>query len=266
MDDVKEHARQRLTSAGTAGAPGKQTKLPDFTVWGDIDEETMTKVRRLTAEQMERAWHTVPQVTHHDLADITELENLRQRLKGRANAAGAKLTITAMLVKIAASALRLFPYFNSSIDIDRATIIRKSFINIGVAVDTPHGLLVPVISAPDTKNIKEIALELDDLSSRARERKVKPEELRGATFTISNLGGIGGTGFSPIVNWPEVAILGVSRSRTQPEWTGAEFKPRLMLPISLSYDHRLIDGAEAARFVRWIADTLEEPMLLALEG
>jgi pyruvate dehydrogenase E2 component (dihydrolipoamide acetyltransferase) len=249
-----------------AGAPVAQ--LPDFSRWGQVRRGPMSKIRRLTGEQMTRAWLTAPQVTHDDLADVTDLEALRQRFKGRVEAAGGKLTVTAILVKVAASALKVFPKLNASLDPDAGEIVFKEFVHIGVAVDTEHGLLVPVIRDADRKNITEIAVELDDLAARARARKLKPDEMQGGTFSISNLGGIGGTGFSPIVNWPEVAILGVSRGRVQPEWNDelGSFEPRLMLPLSLSYDHRLVDGAEAARFVRWVAEALEEPLLLALEG
>lgn len=266
LDDVKDHARHLLEgprpTADTLPAP----PLPDFSKWGETEEEAMSKVRRLTAERMDRAWRTIPQVTHNDSADVTELDRLRKRFKGTVEEAGGKLTVTAILVKIAASALRRFPEFNSSIDTQRQLVIRKKFVNVGVAVDTPRGLLVPVIKDADTKNVKSIAIELNDLATRARERKLMPEEMQGATFSISNLGGIGGTGFSPIVNWPEVAILGVSRGQVQASWNGEGFEPRTMLPLSLTYDHRLIDGAQAARFLRWVAEALEEPMVLVLEG
>ena len=219
-------------------------------------------------EAMTRAWLTAPQVTNHELADITELEDLRRILKPRVESAGGKLTMTAILIKIVASALKLFPDLNASIDYPGSEIIYKDYIHIGVAVDTDRGLLVPVIRDADKKNITEIAIELDDLAGRARTRKLKPDEMQGGTFSISNLGGIGGTGFSPIVNWPEVAIMGVSRSRIQPEWDDEleDFEPRRMLPLSLSYDHRLVDGAEAARFLSWFTQAVEQPLLLALEG
>jgi pyruvate dehydrogenase E2 component (dihydrolipoamide acetyltransferase) len=215
---------------------------------------------------MARAWTTVPQVTHHDLADITELEQLRKQYRTRVEQSGGKLTLTAMMIKVAASALKVFPTVNASIDLAADEIVFKDYIHVGVAVDTERGLLVPVIRDADRKNITEISVELDDLARRARDRKLKPAEMQGASFSISNLGGIGGTGFSPIVNWPEVAILGVSRGSVEPRWIDGEFRPRLMLPLSLSYDHRLVDGADAARFVRWLAEALEEPLLMALEG
>lgn len=268
IDDVKAAVNKRLSRGpeGPVGIPSAE--LPDFSRWGGVRREPMSKIRSLTASAMSRAWLTAPQVTNHDLADITDLEELRRAYKGRVESAGGKLTMTAILIKVAASALKLFPDLNASIDPAGGEIIYKDYVNIGVAVDTDNGLLVPVIKNADTKNITEIAIELDDLAARARNRKIKPDEMQGGTFSISNLGGIGGTGFSPIVNWPEVAILGVSRSRIQPEWDDEieDFEPRRMLPLSLSYDHRLVDGAEAARFLAWFTEALESPLLLALEG
>jgi pyruvate dehydrogenase E2 component (dihydrolipoamide acetyltransferase) len=268
IDDVKAAVNRKLSraSAGTVGVP--TAELPDFSRWGTIRREPMSKIRTLTAEAMSRAWLTAPQVTNHELADVTELEELRHAYKSRVESAGGKLTMTAILIKVAATALKRFPDLNASIDPAGGEIIYKDYVNIGVAVDTDNGLLVPVIKNADRKNITEIAVELDDLAARARTRKLKPDEMQGGTFSISNLGGIGGTGFSPIVNWPEVAILGVSRSRVQPEWDDEieDFEPRRMLPLSLSYDHRLVDGAEAARFLAWFTEALESPLLMALEG
>lgn len=265
IEDVKTHARERLDGR-SEGAVTVTRPMPDFSRFGPVEEEPASKIRRVTAERMSHAWHTVPQVTHHDLADITRLEEARSRYRTRGRHAGAPLTVTAIIVKVAASALQVFPDLNSSFDGDRKVTIHKGFTNIGVAVDTDHGLLVPVIRDADRKNIVEIAFELEDLAGRARERKLTPDEMDGGTFSVSNLGGIGGTGFSPIVNWPEVAILGVSRSSYQPVWEGEAPERRLLLPLSLSYDHRLVDGAAAARFLRWIAEALQEPLLLALEG
>jgi pyruvate dehydrogenase E2 component (dihydrolipoamide acetyltransferase) len=266
IDDVKAYASQRLSELGSPKLPTAAPALPDMSAWGPIRREAMSKIRRVTAKNMAHAWSTVPQVTHHDHSDITRLEALRKRFKGRVDNAGGKLTVTAILVKVAASALKAHPTLNASLDTAAEQIVFKDYCHIGVAVDTEHGLLVPVIRDADSKNVTQIAIELDDLAARARERKLKPDEMQGASFTISNLGGIGGTGFSPIVNWPQVAILGVSRGRMEPIWTGADFEPRLILPLSLSYDHRLVDGADAARFLRWIAEALEQPLLLALEG
>ncbi len=268
IDDVKAETTRRLNRGAASGVGVPAAELPDFSRWGTIRREPMSKVRSLTSEAMTRAWLTAPQVTNHELADITDLEELRRIFKPRVESAGGKLTMTAILIKVAATALKRFPDLNASIDPAGGEIIYKEYVNIGVAVDTDRGLLVPVIRDADKKNITEIAVELEDLAGRARSRKLRPEEMQGGTFSISNLGGIGGTGFSPIVNWPEVAILGVSRSRVQPMWDDEEedFHPRRMLPLSLSYDHRLVDGAEAARFLSWFTQALERPLLLALEG
>jgi pyruvate dehydrogenase E2 component (dihydrolipoamide acetyltransferase) len=266
IDDIKATAKRELNRTDPAAARGSSPDLPAFETWGPIRREPMTKIRRVTAENLARAWITVPQVTNNDFADITNLEDARKSYRSRVEAAGGRLTLTAIMVKIVASALRIYPKLGASIDPGRQEIVFKDFVHIGVAVDTERGLLVPVIRDADRKNITNISVELDDLARRARDRKLTPVEMRGAVFSISNLGGIGGTGFSPIVNWPEVAILGVSRGSLEPRWNGHEFVPRLMLPLSLSYDHRLVDGAEAARFLRWLAEALEQPLLLALEG
>ena len=261
-DDIKAHARNLLVHTPAAAEP--TPKLPDFSRWGSISEEPASKIRRVTAERLSRAWRVVPQVTNHDTADITHLDELRKRFKKRVADAGGTLTMTAILVKVCATALRQFPDLNSSFDPAGNAVIRKHYVHIGVAVDTEHGLLVPVIRNADQKSITEISAELDDLAERARSRKLQLDEMEGATFTISNLGGIGGTAFSPIVNWPEVGILGVSRGRIEATWVDDGFSPRLNLPLSLSYDHRLVDGALAARFLRWLSEALEEPLLLSL--
>jgi pyruvate dehydrogenase E2 component (dihydrolipoamide acetyltransferase) len=206
----------------------------------------------------------LPQVTQHDEADITDLEAFRKAQAGAAEARGTKLTVVALLLKACASALKAFPDFNASLAPDGKALIVKRYVHIGVAVDTPAGLVVPVIREVDRKGILDLATELGDLSARARERKLKPEELQGGSFTISSLGGIGGTAFTPLVNWPQVAILGVSRAAMKPVWDGAAFAPRLMLPLSLSYDHRVIDGAAAARFTRHLAGLLEDLRTLLL--
>ena len=239
--------------------------LPDFSKWGEIERAAMGGIRRATAKHMATAWGTIPHVTNFDRADITELEKLRKQHAPKAEAAGGKLTITAILLKIVAGALKQFPQFCASVDMERAEIIYKRYYHIGVAVDTPQGLLVPVIRDVDQKNIIELAVELSQAGEKARNRKLSLEEMQGGTFTISNLGGIGGTNFAPIINSPEVAILGVSRSRIEPVFIDDQFQPRLMLPLALSYDHRLIDGADAARFLRRLVDLLENPFLLALE-
>lgn len=267
MEDVKEHARQLVSAQEARGAAhgGLQTPLPDFEKWGAVERQAMSSVRRKTAEHLTQSW-AAPHVTNHDLADITEMEKLRKQYGPKAEAAGGKLTMTAIALKIAASALKVFPQFNASIDMQRQEVVFKKYVHIGVAVDTDRGLLVPVIRDVDQKNIVELSVELSTMAEKARNRKLGLDEMQGGSFTITNLGGIGGIAFTPVVNWPEVAILGISRSRTEPVLEDGEFAPRLMLPLSLSYDHRLIDGADAARFLRWLAEALENPFLLSLEG
>ena len=273
-DDVKAFAKSRMSAAALQAAPRAghfiQPQLPDFSKWGKIERVSMRGVRRKTAEHLAEAWNTIPHVTQHDRADITELEQLRARFAPKAEEAGGKMTVTAIALKVCSAALKVFPQFNASIDIDKEDIIYKQYINIGVAADTDRGLLVPVIRDVDKKNIVELAVELSQLSKKARDKKLTPADMEGGTFTITNLGGIGGVGFTPIVNFPEVAILGLSRSRMEPEWIqskdGGKFEPRLILPLSLSYDHRLIDGADAARFLRWIAEAFEQPFLLSVQG
>ncbi len=261
IEDVQSYAAQR------GGAPGRaDVPLPDFSRWGDVEAKPMSSVRRLTAQHLAHAWNTIPQVTQYDKADITRLEELRKRFSARVEEAGGKLTMTAILVKVMAAALERFPQFNASVDTASNSIIYKHYMHVGVAVDTEAGLLVPVIRDVDKKNVREIAVELADVSARARERKLDLAEMEGGSISISNLGGIGGTAFSPIVNWPEVAILGVSKAAMEPVFTFGRFEPRLTLPLSLSYDHRVIDGADAARFLRFVCESLEEPFLLALEG
>jgi pyruvate dehydrogenase E2 component (dihydrolipoamide acetyltransferase) len=270
-DDVKAHAKSLLTSvaASAQSAQGRhfaQPELPDFTKFGKVERVSMRGVRRKTAQHLWEAWTTIPHVTQQDKADITELEQLRARFAPKAQEAGGKMTVTAIALKVCASALKVFPQFNASIDMSREEIVYKQYINIGVAVDTDRGLLVPVLHDVDKKNIVELAAELTQLSKKARDKKLTPSEMEGGTFTITNLGGVGGTGFSPIVNSPEVAILGLSRASMEPVWMNGKFEPRQVLPLSLSYDHRLIDGADAARFLRWIAEAFEQPFLLSVQG
>jgi pyruvate dehydrogenase E2 component (dihydrolipoamide acetyltransferase) len=271
-DDVKAHAKGLVSAAiSAAQAPPvaghlAAPKLPDFSKWGKIERVSMRGVRRKTAEHLAESWNTIPHVTQHDRADITELERLRARFAPKAEEAGGKMSLTAIALKVCAAALKVFPQFNASIDIEKEEIVYKQYIHIGVAVDTDRGLLVPVIRDVDKKNIVELAVELSQLSRKAREKKLTLAEMEGGTFTITNLGGIGGIGFTPIVNHPEVGILGLSRSRMEPEWINGKFEPRLILPLSLSYDHRLIDGADAARFLRWIAEAFEQPFLLSVQG
>jgi len=268
VDDVTAHAK-RLVGGSAAAAGGPATPaLPDFSRWGEVDRQPMRAVRRKTAEHLSTAWATIPHVTQHDLADITALEELRKRYAKQVEAAGGSLTVTAIAVKVVAAALRMFPQVNSSVDLAAAEVVYKKYVNIGVAVDTDRGLLVPVIRDADTKNIVQLSVELKQLSEKARARKISLDEMQGGCFSISNLGGIGGSFFTPIVNAPEVAILGISRARLEPVFsqeTGG-FAPRLMLPLSLSYDHRVIDGADGIRFLRWIVEAFEQPFLLALQG
>jgi pyruvate dehydrogenase E2 component (dihydrolipoyllysine-residue acetyltransferase) len=268
-DDVKAHAKSLLTSTAAQSAQGSRltpSPLPDFSKFGKIERVSMRGVRRKTAQHLWEAWTTIPHVTQQDKADITELEQLRARFAPKAEEAGGKMTVTAIALKVVASALKVFPQFNASIDLAKEEIVYKQFINVGVAVDTDRGLLVPVIRDVDKKNIVELAAELTQISRKAKDKKLTPAEMEGGTFTITNLGGIGGTGFSPIVNYPEVAILGLSRSSMEPIWMNGKFEPRQVLPLSLSYDHRLIDGADAARFLRWIAEAFEQPFLLSVQG
>ncbi|AAS82144.1 MULTISPECIES: 2-oxo acid dehydrogenase subunit E2 [Thermus] len=264
-EDVRRAAG--LGEAAPAALPAAPApRLPDFTKWGPVRREPMSGVRKATVRSMSQAWAQVPMVTHFDEADVTELEALRKQYAKKAEEKGFRLTLTAFLLKALALTLKAFPKFNASLDVEAQEIVYKDYIHIGVAVDTPHGLLVPVIRDVDRKGVLRLAEELQEISQRARERKLSPEEMQGATFSLSNLGGIGGTGFTPIVNWPEVAILGVSRSQMKPLWDpGKEaFVPRLVMPFSLTYDHRLIDGADAARFCRHLAGILEDPLGLAL--
>ncbi len=240
--------------------------LPDFSRWGEVERRDMTGIRRKIAASMSYSWSTIPHVTQYDSADITLLDRLRQRFAGDIQAAGGKLTVTAIAVKVVASALKAFPDFAASLDMERAQVVVKKYCHIGVAVDTDRGLIVPVIRDADKKNILELSVELVRLAEKARTKKITLEELEGAVFTITNLGGIGGTQFAPIIHAPEVAILGLSRARQEAVWVPDAFEPRLMLPLALSYDHRLIDGAVAARFLRWIVKALEQPFLLPLEG
>lgn len=271
FDDVKAYAKklnqQIQSGALVSGSLGitKET-LPDFSKWGEVDHQPMSNIRKKTAEHLSYAWATIPHVTQFDKADITELENLRKQFGKKVEEAGGKLTITAVLLKVVASALKVFPQFASSVDMEKNEVIYKKFCNIGVAVDTDRGLLVPVIRDVDKKNIIQISIELAETSKKARDKKLSLEEMQGGCFTISNLGGIGGTYFTPIVNSPEVAILGVSKSSYEPVYINGEFKPRLMMPLSLSYDHRIIDGADGIRFLRWVVIALENPFLLSLEG
>jgi pyruvate dehydrogenase E2 component (dihydrolipoamide acetyltransferase) len=265
-DDLKSHARNVVEGAPKREPASAATEVTENTKWGPVVREPMSMVRRVTARVMTEAWTTIPHVTQFDTVDITEVDEIRKQYSRKVEISGGKLTLTAILIKVVASALKVFPQFNASIDMATSEIIYKRYYHVGVAVDTDRGLLVPVIRAVDKKNISELSQELNALAERARNKKLTPDEMEGGTFTISNLGGIGGTNFSPIINPPQVAILGAARARIEPVYRGTAFEPRLMLPVAVSYDHRIIDGADAARFLRWIAEAMEEPLLLALEG
>jgi pyruvate dehydrogenase E2 component (dihydrolipoamide acetyltransferase) len=263
IEDVQEWVKAALS--GGAGAPAAAARaLPDFSKWTDVDRKPMSNIRRKTAEHLSSAWNTIPHVTQHDKADITGFEALRKQFGGQVEKAGGKLTVTAVALKIVATAMRKFPQFNSSVDTASNEIVYKQSVHVGVAVDTERGLLVPVIRDVDQKGIAQLAAELAKVSEKARAGKLSLDEMQGGGFTITNLGGIGGTSFTPIVNWPEVAILGMSRGGQEPVWNGQAFEPRMMLPLSLSYDHRVIDGADGARFLRWVAAAFEQPIVMAL--
>ena len=271
LDDVKAFAKAALSGSGgavvaAAGVPLQQRALPDFSKFGEIERKPMSGVRRKTAEHLTSAWNTIPHVTQFDKADITDLEKVRQKYRSEVEKLGGNLTVTAVTAKVLATALRKFPQFNASVDPVTESIVYKKFVNIGIAVDTDFGLLVPVIRNADQKNLGQLSVEISQMADKAKARKLTLDEMSGGSMSITNLGGIGGTGFTPIVNWPEVAILGISRGVFEPKWNGSTFEPRQMLPLSLSYDHRLIDGADAMRFLRWVADALEEPFALALRG
>ncbi|MEJ2384588.1 MAG: dihydrolipoyllysine-residue acetyltransferase [Xanthomonadales bacterium] len=274
-DDVTAFVKQVMTSpaAAPASAGGRiggldldfpELQMPDFSRFGDVERQALTRIQKISAAHLHRNWVGIPHVTQHDEADITDMESFRQANIEDAKAQGFKLTPLVFLIKAMVAALKKFPRFNASLDSDGETLIVKKYYNVGVAVDTPDGLVVPVIRDCDRKGIMELAAELAEVSARAREQKLKPADIQGGCISISSLGGIGGTAFTPIINAPEVAILGVSRSQMKPVWDGENFQPRLMLPLSLSYDHRVIDGAAAARFVRFLGSRLEDLRRLTL--
>lgn len=274
-EDVRLFVRdtmQRLTGGGhevVAAAEFRglhaQRPLPDFSQWGEISREPLSRIRELTADSMNYAWSTIPMVTQYDKVRVTELEEFRQNYN-YGTGSDSKLTLTAILVKVCAAALSVFPQFNSSLDLASKELILKQYVHVGVAVDTPNGLLVPVIRDANQKGIESLAVELNQLAAKTRERKISPADLEGGTFTISNLGGIGGIAFTPIVYAPQVAILGISRAETEPVWNGHEFVPEQMMTLSLTYDHRVIDGADGARFLRWICEAMENPINLVMKG
>lgn len=259
--DVKGYAKKAIQSKPAATAIGADYELPDFSKLGPVHREKLDTIRKITARTMAESWQSIPHVFQFDKADVTELEKFRKNYSKFVEKEGAKLTFTAILLKLTAEALKKFPKFNASLDMKNEEIVYKDFVNIGVAVDTERGLLVPVIKDADKKSITELSLELNELADKARKKKIMPDQLQGGNFAISNLGGIGGTNFTPIVYRPNVAILGVSRSQMEPVYIDGEFKPRMMLPMSLSYDHRVIDGADGARFLRWLCEAMENPLL-----
>lgn len=261
VEDVKKYAKALNTSRPVGVSAGVTVQpLPDFSKWGTVRREAMNNVRRKTAEHLSYAWSSIPHVTQFDKADITELEKLRKRFSDSSR----KLSITPFIIKVLAAALKKFAQFNAAVDMTTNEIVYKDYINIGVAVDTDRGLIVPNLKNVDRLSIIQISDELTAIAERARARKTTMEEMTGGCFTLSNLGGIGGTFFTPIVNSPEVAILGVSRGVMEQTYVDGQFAPRLMLPLSLSYDHRIIDGADGARFIRWVADAIQQPFLLDL--
>jgi len=297
-EDVKQYARGIISGEAApprvlGGAPvGEAVKpLPDLAQWGDVERQPMSKTRRTIADTLSYGWRHIPHVTQYDRADITDLESFRKAHAAEAEKAGGKLSVTSIVVKIVASALRVFPQFNASLDVQSDEIVYRKYCHIAVAVDTDRGLLVPVIRDVDKKGILQVSVELAQLAAKARNKQITPEELMGGGFTVSNLGGLGGTGFSPVIYWPQVAILGISRSVWEAVlWRGrpglasrwhlagmdangeqgqdalatSTIQERLILPLSLSYDHRVIDGADGARFLHWIAQALEQPLWMML--
>ena len=269
--DVKAHAKDVIKggAAQSDAAPvratvSQQRELPDFSQWGAVERKKLSKTRRTIAANLTYGWAHTPQVTQHDEADVTELEKFRRSQNQKVRGSDAKLSATAILVKVVASALRKFPEFNASLDIRTDELIIKKYYHIAVAVDTERGLLVPVIRDADTKSLMEISAELAELAKKARDKAISPDEMQGGGFTVSNLGGIGGTHFAPVVYWPHVAILGAAQTSKRVTLNDGNIDERLMLPLSLSYDHRVIDGADGTRFLRWIAQALQVPLLIVL--
>jgi pyruvate dehydrogenase E2 component (dihydrolipoamide acetyltransferase) len=268
-EDLLSFLRGPAQAPAPAAAPAAGMGIPevppqDFSKFGPVENKPLARIKRISGPFLHRSWLNVPHVTHNDEADITDLDKYRKELDTAAKADGYRVTLLAFLVKACVSVLKQFPEFNSSLSPEKDSLILKKFYNIGIAVDTPDGLVVPVVKDADRKGITELSKEFGDISKKARDGKLSPNDLQGGTFTISSLGGIGGTSFTPIVNAPEVAILGVVRSKMTPVWSGSEFVPRMMLPLSLSYDHRVIDGALAARFTRQLCYFLEDDRRLLL--
>jgi pyruvate dehydrogenase E2 component (dihydrolipoamide acetyltransferase) len=269
VDDVRTHIRNRMsqpTAAANGFAPGALPPLPDFSKYGPVEKKPLSNLRKKIAENLTIAWHAAPAVTQFDLADITDLEAGRKRIAEGLPKGSPKVTMTVLAIKAAVAALREFPHFNASLDLANNEVVYKQFFHIGIAVDTERGLIVPVIRDADKKSIRDLAAEVAALAEKARTSKLTIDEMRGGTFTITNLGGIGGTAFSPIINYPEVAILGLSRSSTQPVFRDGQFVPRLMMPLCLTYDHRIIDGADGARFTTRLVQLFSDPIRLLMES
>lgn len=263
--DVQNFVKRALAQgAGGMGLGVAPMPEIDFSVWGEIGTEPLTKINRLTGRFLRRNWVTIPHVTQFDEADITDLEAFRKSMAAEYKDKGVKITLLAFLMKAVVSALKEYPRFSTSLDTTAEGLIFKHYFNVGVAVDTADGLVVPVLREVDRKTLVDIATELGEISQKARDKKLKPADMQGGCMTISSLGGIGGTKFTPIVNAPEVAVLGVSRAKTQPVWNGEAFEPRLVLPLSLSYDHRVIDGADGARFTGFLSRVLSDTRRLLL--
>jgi len=277
-DDVKRASRNRPEPAAPAaaaptasavhGLASEFRELPDFTRWGPVSREKLSRLRRTVSRNMAQSWTEIPHVHLQHHADITAMEELRQDFKERAREAGGNLTISVMMLKVVASALRAHPRANSSYDVEAQELILKDYIHIGVAVDTERGLVVPKIENVDEKNIIELSIELNEIAERARTNSLTIEELTGSSFTVTNLGSLGTGYFAPIINWPEVAVLGLGRAQQQAVWNAEKqaFEPRLIMPMSFGHDHRVLDGADGARFMTWIVEAIKNPMLMALEG
>ncbi|MBS3822995.1 MAG: dihydrolipoyllysine-residue acetyltransferase [Wenzhouxiangellaceae bacterium] len=268
-EDLKKHVKSRMADGASAagGAGGMEVAAPpkvDFAKFGEIEEQKLSRIQKISGPALHRNWVTIPHVTQFDTADITEMEAFRKAAKPEAEEAGTKMTPLVFMIKAVVAGLKKFPKFNTSLSNDGESLVYKKYFHVGVAVDTPNGLMVPVIRDADSKSLLELAHDLSELSGKARDGKLSREEMQGGCMSISSLGGIGGTAFTPIINAPEVAILGVSKAETKPVWNGEEFQPRLMLPLSLSYDHRVIDGADAARFTQYLCHVLGDVRRLML--